>query len=195
MNVTTLANLKRHIGLAGDSEDAALQTILAAVSAQIEAYLARALERVERIEQHDVERGQRVFLLQAYPVDTASAFEVRNDAAREFGVAIPIDPDNFYLHARSGRLTFDHSGLLSWGPGTLQVLYTGGMGGTTSDIQSGFPDVEMAGILQAGHLFQRRHDLGITTVSSEGGSVSAIERTPLLDRVRGMLDLHRRRAA
>lgn len=173
MDLTTKARVKEILEKTTTGLDALIDQFIVGVSAQIEKHLDRFAEEIERTEQHDVDPGQHVFLLRGFPVDAVAAFELKNDVTRDFASATLIDTDRFYLDRSPGVLTFDHF-ILVWGPGTLQVKYTGGLGTNTADAITNFPDIAHAADLQVAHLIERRHQLGLTSFSAEGGSVSKV---------------------
>src|SRR3989337_1356132 len=138
-----------------------------------ERWLGRKLQKTAYTQQMDVRRGQSVFQLDAYPVETSPALALRNDLGRDF-TGTAIDADNYYLDLERGTNTFDKSYLV-WGPGVLQAIWTGGMASSTTILvsSSAFEGIDLGADLQIAHVFQRRHEVGATSFAAEGGSIAA----------------------
>jgi len=138
-----------------------------------ERWLGRKLQKTAYTQQMDVRRGQSVFQLDAYPVETSPALALRNDLGRDF-TGTAIDADNYYLDLERGTITFDKSYLV-WGPGVLQAIWTGGMASSTTILvsSSAFEGIVLGADLQIAHVFQRRHEVGATSFAAEGGSIAA----------------------
>ena len=145
---------------------------IASVSAAAE---TRWLRRKTKLETHtrqmDIDRGQRVIFLDAYPVSAAPVPEFRNDLSREF-TGDAIDASSYYLDLTSGIVEFDRVYLIQ-GAGVLEAMWTGGMASSTAALISGaaFDDVIRGAEIQVAHMFQRRLDIGRSSLSAEGGSL------------------------
>ena len=80
MLITTRAAIKDFIGITTSENDIILSSIATAVSAHIERYLRRQIEIKERVKYFDVDKNQKVFSFDAYPV---SACVIYNDTLRK----------------------------------------------------------------------------------------------------------------
>lgn len=106
----------------------------------VERWLNRHIIQEARTEQLDVESGQMVFLLKGYPVASSPTPVFKSDFNRDFVSAQAISDTTFYLKLSIGKVEFE-TFLPTFGPGTLQVVYTGGMAPTIVRL-NGVPGAE-----------------------------------------------------
>ncbi len=193
MDLTTLARIKTLLAIdtAETQHDALLSQLISAVSAEAEVFLDRHAQQVARVEQYDVYNRQAVFFLRGYPVLVAPAPTVNHNLDRDFSGA-DLSVDAYYLELATGKLTVDRVELTP-GPGVLEVSYTGGMAASTAALVTAFPAVAHAVDIQVAFVFQRRHSLGISGFSAEGGSVSLETPVELIPIVKSSLKRFRRK--
>jgi hypothetical protein len=188
MDLTTKDNVKALIGLTGSGDDVLIVALVKAVSAQITRYMKREVAIAERTEFHDVEPGQKVFLLKAYPV---TACAVYNDEARAF--TTPLGADVYTFLGSRGRIVVDDYPLID-GAQVLKVVYTGGLAASQEALETQYPDIEMAARIQTAYVYDRRKKLGLASESFGNGSVQFEQKLEILPTVKEMLDPHRRKA-
>lgn len=173
INLTSLAALKAAIDEPSSSTalDAYLTRVIAAVSAAILNWLGREAQTATYTETFDIEPGQRVWTLKAYPIDSVTSVKI--DHNREFGAATAIDSSDYVV--LSGRARGAVKLLYDEAPGdqVVQITYQGGMGSTTQQLVSGFPEVEAAAQLWASAIVKKRKagPQG-QTVTAAGGSIT-----------------------
>ncbi|MCZ2340421.1 MAG: phage head-tail connector protein [Bacteroidales bacterium] len=127
MALDTLSDVKLSLGISGSADDSLLALLQDAADAFITAHCGRSFTGGTFIEQHA--GGQRLLILQNYPVSSLIAVEV--DPNRQFGSGTELDPSAFVLHADRGVIACLRGAFLPGGagqadafPGTVQVTYT-----------------------------------------------------------------------
>lgn len=164
MLITTKENIKKLLGI--NADDIIIQSMALAASAAIEKYLDRKLEKLARTEYFDVDAGQCVFFVSAYPI---VSIQVYNDADRAFATALS-QTDYTYL-GDSGRVVVDKYSLDS-GYNALKVVYTGGLATSQAELEQNHPDLEMAARIQAALWFKSKDKLNVSSeLIQNGGSV------------------------
>lgn len=130
MNLTTLARVKA--GLVGmltsTQHDAYLKGLIISVSARIEQYLDRHIQRMARTEYYDAALDQKAWYLKGYPVASTPAAVIYYDTARGF-TGTAQDASTYFIDTSTGRLRFDDAPNQErdlW-PGSIKAVYTGGM--------------------------------------------------------------------
>jgi len=174
--LTTLAALKVAAGERADdtSIDDYLREIIAAVSAAIVNYLGRSVATTTYTQVFDIELGQTEWFLEAYPIDSVTSVKV--DHNREWPAGSAIDSTDYVI--KSGRARGSIVLLTDEAPGVgvLQVVYVAGMGATTAQLTSGFPEVEAACQQWCSAIVKKRKTgPDGQTVSMAGGSVTKEE--------------------
>jgi len=190
---TTLTRVKVHLATGGADPLAAthddyLNELLRAYSAEFERYLGRRSQVVERREQFNVEPGQHLIVLPAYPVSSVAT--VINDTGRDFDGSA-IDSDDYYVNEEAGLIEVDNVSLIP-GRGAVRVTWTGGLGTNTTALVRDFPDLAHACDLQTIYHFRRRQSLGASGLSQGGGNVSWEGALDLLPTVKQILDRRKR---
>lgn len=190
---TTLARVKASAETGGqdpvDSDnDAYLNQLIADYSAVFETYLGRRSTNGSYREQFDVEPGQGVIVLDAYP--NVSVASVYNDSGREFSGST-ISAADYHVDSPNGLVQFDKVSLVP-GYGSVLINWTGGLGTTTTALVRDFPDLAHACDIQVAHHFRRRDSLGSTGQSLGAGNVSWEGAMNLLPTVKDILDKRKR---
>ena len=194
MDLTTLARVKNILKDDGTQNDVLIDQLIDAVSLQIERILNRHTMESARTEQYDIVPRQQVFMLRGFPVLASPAAVVKNSLSRDFAAASAIASTSYYLDAPRGILNIDLIGL-AWGPGTLQVAYTGGLADTTVNLVANYPNIATACDLQVAHLIQRKDELGLSSFSAEGGSVVVAIQAGLIKVAEQLIQPYKRMAA
>lgn len=188
MLLTTKDNIKKFLGITSNNEDVILSSIATAVSKQIEKHLLRGVHIEERTQYFDVEEGQKVFQLDAYPVTPITACAVYNDYSRAFQTA--IDPGNYTVFGSTGELIIDQYSLTT-GFRVLKAVYTGGMAATQQALEENYPDIEMATRIQGAFLYTKKDKLGISGETIAGGGQIQYQKIELLPTVKEILQPYR----
>lgn len=191
MDLTTVARVKNLLEISSAQHDTLLLALVKSVSQEVELFLNREIEEKARTEQYDVEINQRLWLLRAYPVKNGEVFEITENLDRDFS-GDPIDPTNFYINERRGALKVERTFFIPRGPGVLEIVYTGGMADNTANFIVKFPAIAQATDHQVAFLFKRKDTLGISSFSSEGGSISMEIPVELIPMVKSVLNRFRR---
>lgn len=187
MLITIAANIKSLIDKTGSEDDVILQAIALGVSARVESYLGRAIESTERTAYIDVDKGQKLFPLKAFPVSAVTG--VWNDFDRSWSTE--IDSDLYTFLGDWGELIIDQYILVA-GAKRLKVTYTGGLAATQSALQTSYPDIEMAARIQGAFVYEKRQKLGLGAEAVAGSSVRFQVKYKLLPDVMDTLDQYRR---
>ena len=146
-----------------EMDDRAEQLIDAIVSLVQRDYLATEFLKKTRTEQPHFRRGDRALSLMAWPVSEVES--VKFDPERGFGSDIDaVDPGNYYLDGDAGQIVFDDR-LECEKPGSIQVVYKGGMASSFADLKSRYPEIVQAVLMWCGDWFDR------------GSRISAREKT------------------
>lgn len=157
-------------------------------SARAESMMDRRVATATYTEYLDVRDGQQVFSLRAYPVVTMST--VVNDSGREY-TSGTIDSGDYSCMSAAGLLRIDDFALDS-GPAALRVIYKGGMATTAASFAVSYPEIAAALDAQVAYVFERRANLGRTSVSAGPGSVSYVGALDWLPHVKQTLLRYRR---
>lgn len=194
MNLTTTEHVKRYLTdavpaagarLAGD--DALLGQLVTWVSENAAGYMDRLIEQASRTEYFDIDYGQRLVMVRAYPI--ASISSIVNDVTRAY-TSGTIDSDDYVADASGPIINFDYS--LSAGPRALKVTYTGGLGTTVDAICAAYPDLCQAVTTQVAHEWKRRASLGEDASVIAQGSITPGGPVNWLPMARATLDRYRR---
>lgn len=190
MLITTLANVKQLLSIetSNTGDDVRIQSFVLAVSATIEKHLMRSLHIEERIQYFDVDRSSKEFYLKAYPI---TAIAVYNDYGREYATA--IDSDNYSIRSGSGRLVIDKQSLTE-GFDALKIVYTGGLALTQQELQSAYPDLEMAARMQCGIWYKMKDRLNLSSETVQGVGQTNYKSLKLDPAVVEMLDDYRNKS-
>lgn len=199
MDLTTLDRVKSRMDFESPDtqDDRRLARAIKSASARIEKYCGRLFEQKARTRQYGIPRGATSMFVDAYPIldasttPSATAPVINVDSAREFGSGTLVDVDNYYLKKRTGEIQFDRISL-DWGPGAMKIVYTGGIAATPQGIVDAQPDLAEAVDLTVSYWFQRRQEVGLRTVSAEGGSISSFSPSALTDDVTEILEQFRK---
>ena len=194
MDLTTTDRVKVHLEADGELrasslQDAQLSALIAHYSAAAERYMGRTVATGATTQYLDVAPRQQAFVLDAYPVSSISA--VYSDDSRGF-TSDAISSDYYSLQGATGLLRMDAYYPAS-GPGTLKVVYTGGMAASAASFAASYPDIAAAIDMQIVYHISRRGSLGGTSYSGpEGTGVAWTGQLDWLRHVRAVLDRHRR---
>lgn len=134
-------------------------------------------------------RGQRLIQLDRYPIDSVVSLKESTDG--DFNSATTFAPTDYFVDAEKGQIELRWYDLTQ-GVGNVQVVHAGGLFRDTGEVD---PDIRfLAAARQVGFMWKSRDKLGITSMSSQGQSVTVYSQQPLLPEVEEVLKpLHRPR--
>lgn len=187
MNLTVLNDVKLILNHKTDGDDTRLNKLIELVSAEMETYLDRFTKRqTNKIEIFD---GLQRVQVRGFPISTLT--DVRSDSERVFGSSTVVDSKNYYADLERGVITIDKQ-FVRYGPGTLRVQYTGGMGTDTANFMSLYPDIASAASIEVAFRFQRTKEVGLVAVAAGGASLTLQLQEQFLPVVKAALDRHLR---
>lgn len=179
MDFTTSTRVKAlGQGFSGSTQDTLIGTLITALSAATERYLDRGIEYTSRTEYFNVEPGQRVLRLHAFPA--IASVTLYNDTAHESGTytqfpaTTAVDAGSYAIDTDRGLLIVD-DGILLDGSKAVKVTYTGGIasGATSaSGLVTAFPDIAQAVDMWVIYALRQGMNPGYTSVAVDGGSVA-----------------------
>ena len=194
MDLTTQAEVLEALEVSAGSMKAAA---LAAIDGWITMYsdlvalpLARWVEQTARTEQYDLRPNQAMLFLRGYPVLETPAAVVKIDTQRAFPSSAVEDTSNYYLDLARGKIKWSLPPSV-WGPGIVQVAYTGGMAEDAAAFVAAFPGLSKEVAAQVAYHYRRRHEPGGNVQVGAGGRQyqGALKFLPGLDRA---INAHRR---
>jgi len=194
----TLAELKDHLGLAVSdaSHDLTLAAIAAALSPVFDRYLGRIILLTADDATDYYTGGGPNLWLRRYPV--VSITSVIDDPLYAFEAADALTANTDYRLVNGGVNGVLRSLTGHWldAPDAIAVTYRGGYcsaGSTPGEGETPLPgDIRLAAVLQAAFLFKRRDDIGLQSVSFEGGAIQKFAPLELLAAVRQLLEPYKR---
>ncbi len=193
MDLTTSARVKEMLDSGGISVGSAIDTLITQMistySQNVERFLGRHVESTSRTEQYDIEVGQRFFHLPGSPISSITSVKAADD--RDFASADAIDTDNYYADLARGSIEFDTSPS-AVGPGTLQIIYEGGMAANTAAFIAAYPDVAQACDMQIAYVISRKDQLGAQSIGMQSGSIGWSGPVDMLPEVKRILEPYRR---
>lgn len=179
MDLVTLADMKAFLEIptAQTTHDALLSTLITRVSARIETFLNRNLEKKARSMYFNA--GRKIYFLPAYPIDLASSLSVTYS-----GTVQTID-DDFFVWEELGKIEF-YIETTRTEPKEIYIVWTGGY------LVAGLPeDIVLAATMQTAFVFRRRKDIGVNSIALPDGSLSVNVPINLVPEVKSMLLSHR----
>lgn len=133
---------------------------------------------------------QRRLIVASPPIAASPAVQLWQSlgSPRVYGSdELMINGEDYFVYEDSGLI--EHSYYFFSGPKSVKVIYTGGY--LTAD-GVGIPgDLRLAAIAQTKILFDRREELGVSSRSQEGGSITMLSVLTLPRQVTMMLDPYR----
>jgi len=127
-------------------------------------------------------RGQRLIQLDRYPID--SVISVKESVDGDFASGTTFAATDYFVDAEKGQIEMRWHDL-SPGVGSIQVVHAGGLFRDTGAVD---PDIRfLAAARQVGFMWKSRDKLGITSMSSQGQSVTVYSQQPLLPEVEAVL--------
>jgi hypothetical protein len=179
MLLTSIADIKTFLEITNTSFDTMLTLIATMVSARVETYLNRNLEKVARTQYFDA--GRRYYYLPAYPIDLTAALTITD------GSAAQVINDDYFVWENEGLIEFPTPPSYT-DPKQIKIIWTGGYASYDALPQ----EIQFATILQSAFVFRRRKDIGLNSVTMPDGSINVNAPTDLLPEVQKILRMQRR---
>jgi hypothetical protein len=193
VSVCTAAQVKARRGVSVSDYDTMIQTIIAGVAAQFDAHCNRKLVLPATAVTLTFPGGQPRLYLPYYPV--VSVTSVTEALAGAFSTATALTSGTDYvLNADRGRLVRIGAAWLrdDYGDDAVEVIVRGGYaaaGATLGEGETAMPDpIVEAGVRQADHIFAHREQMGLTSESAGGATVSVYGQDRLLPGVVELLN-------
>lgn len=184
MNLIEVNDLKRVLSITHNTEDVLLHDLIDGVSVQLENYCNRKFEKVERTEYPLTAPGNALFRVKAFPI--ISVTSIHDDPDHAFGSDTLVDTSDYVFYEELGLIE-RVSGNFNTGKKSVKIVYTAGY-----EAPKNIPaDLKQACILQAGFIYQRRMELGLKSVSLEGGGSVTHQKLGLLPAVKQLLAPYR----
>ena len=179
MDLITLAELKAFLEIktATTDHDALLSSLITGVSARIEKFLNRDLEKKARTKYFNA--GRKNYYLPAYPIDLDSPITVVYDET------LQVKDSDYYIWEDLGKIEFVLT-TVCYRPKEIQITWTGGYASNSLPY-----DISLATTMQTAFIFRRRKDIGVSSISMPDGSLSVNVPVKLLPEVENMLKVHR----
>lgn len=196
---TTLASVKLMLDIEPNDcdRDELITKLISDVSARFVRYLGLHAVKAQRTEQYELAQAKKLLSLDAKSIDTGSTFTIKlGNSATDFTTAGEVDSTMYTVNAVGGwvRLRIDTPS----DPNIVEVTYTGGLGTSTADLMTNFPELSSAAELQVKYLLNRRDSLGGnitvhgTSAGFGGGGTTYTGEYGLMGEVMSVLDMHRR---
>lgn len=194
--ICTLADVKERLGLSDTDHDIAINRIVLGLEEVFNSYTSRELiVNAADVTEYYTGCSPELQLLR-FPV--VGITSIKESAVYDFDSATALVENAGYRIVRQGKNGILHHIFSNWlgAVDGIQVIYRGGYcaaGQSPGTGEFALPaDLREAAIEQASFLFKRRDDLGLSGVSSQGGSISKFSAIDLLPMVKKILDKYRR---
>jgi hypothetical protein len=190
--LTQLATVKGRLGieLFDTTDDVLLTNIIRHVSARFAAACNRVFDYGADLT-FEFRADQSSVLVDRPPIESVSQFELKSSETEGWLLQSAID--YLLLPQRTG---LELAAPLGCSRQLGRVTYTGGYilpGASPTGNQRALPDdIEQTCIEQVAYWYQRRSQLGLVSVSSEGGVVQQFQSSDLLPQVRAVLKHYER---
>lgn len=193
--ICTLADVKERLGLANTDHDDTLIRLILSCEGLFNTFVGRELlQPAADVTEYYTGCGDHL-QLKRYPIIAITSIKEALDY--DFASADALVADEAYRILNDGvnGILFRIYGAWFDTPDATQVIYRGGycaVSESPGDGETALPDdIREAAIEQAGFLFKRRDDLGLSAISFEGGSISKFSAIDLLPMVKKTLDRYR----
>jgi hypothetical protein len=181
MKLCSVRDVKLLLDKNDTDHDSLLDKMVDFVSSMLEGAMnGRLLKSQQRIKYFNP--SGRIYLLPAFPVDTASPFTVEVDGTSQ------VVNDDVFLYEDTGIVEFPVDNVWS-DPKDVKITWTGGYTeGTGSGILAVPDDLSFACVLQTSFLFRRRKDLGTSYILMPDGAASIPTKEGLLSSVQDIVN-------
>jgi hypothetical protein len=193
--ICTLSDIKERLGLADTANDVALTRIIEGIGSLFDSYTGRSLIiTAADITEYYTGCGPSL-QIRRFPI--VSITSTKESIDYKFGDDSFLVVNTDYRIITGGRFGIIQRLWTNWLdlPDSIEVIYRGGY--CSADVVPGegetaLPsDLREAAIEQATFLWKRKDDLGLSSVSAEGGSINKFSDMDLLPMVKRILDRYR----
>lgn len=190
------ADVKDRLGLTSSEYDTVIDRIILGIESIFNKETHRKLVLNAADETYDFTGGMSIIVLPRYPI--VSVTSIKEAIDYDFAAATALlSGTDYKLNYDSGRLYRLNEEWLDW-PDGCRIIYKGGYkaaGATPSTGETAMPDdLREAAILQSSFVFKRRDDIGLSSVSHDGGSIQSFSSLDLLPQVKNILESYQRRS-
>ena len=188
-NLTQLTTVKSRLGISDTTDDTLLTNLIKFASARFERECNRLFDRqANTTDEFSADRYE--LPVTRYPIESVSAFHLKSNETEGWVAETGVE----YLIRRACIVSlFFPLGVCSQ---IIRVTYTGGYvlpGTTPGSGQTALPDdLEQACVEQVAFWYQRRHQLGLVTVPSDGRTFYQLGQIDLLPNVLPVLKKYER---
>jgi len=166
MDATTAARVKDLLEITSTTHDTVLGRLITVVSQRIENFIDRSLERTTRTEEYDIKPRQRVLFLRAYPLTGQGAITgIKIATDWDFAAATAVTSTDYHVDLNTGAIHFNFYPITNYlgnnmatAPNAVQVVYSGGLGSTATDIINNYPAIASACETQVIAMWRRRDE-------------------------------------
>ena len=193
--ICTLADVKDRLGLSGTDNDVLINRIISGLEATFDNETMRQLllNPVDETLYWTGGGGQRI-ILPRYPI--CSITSIKESLDYDFDNTDALEEDTDYRAKYDDGIIYRINGKWLTQEDGIEIKYRGGFvsaGQTPGEDETPMAnDLREAAIQQASFIFKRRNDIGLTAVSSQGGSINSFSAMDLLPLVRQTLDNNKR---
>jgi len=193
--ICTLSDVKDRLGITDTETDSLINRIILGIEAMFNSFTNRKLLLNSTDETYYFSGdGRHRVVLPRYPVVSITSIKESYDYDFDNTDSLIANTD-YRLIAETGVICRIASTWCNYEDG-VQVVYKGGYvaaGQTPGDGQTAMPaDLREAAIEQASYIYKRKHDIGLTAQSFDGGSINKFAPIDLLPLVKTILDNYRR---
>jgi hypothetical protein len=192
--ICTLADVKDRLGL-NDEFDTVITRIITSIEGIFNTETRRTLIVTEEdVTDYFTPKGNYI-QLERYPVVNITSIKYATDYDFAIADAMVVDEDyRLMKQGKNGIIYFPYG--IAGPPDSLQIIHRGGFcsagqspGVGEFAMDSGLRELA---IQQSSFIFKRKDDIGLSSVSSQGGSISKFSDMELLPMVKVILDDYRR---
>lgn len=177
MGLTTVANVKTYLGIAGSADDALIENLIDRVTNFVQKYCNRKFTKSNYDEYYDGS-GTGYLLLPNYPIDSVTLLEI--DDITKASTDYAIYTDSGMIRLKNGQFT---DGILN-----VHVTYTAGYANVPKDLEQACTEIVAMKYYSRG-----TEKFGVTARSfGEGGTISYEKTLPA--EIKSVLDLYKRRS-
>ena len=187
--LTQLSSVKARLGVSDTADDALLTNLIKFASGRFERQCNRLFDRqADTTDEFSADRCE--LRVARYPIESVSAFHLKSDETEGWVAQTGVE----YLIRRACLISLPFP--LGDCSQLVRVTYTGGyvLPGTSPGAgQTALPDdLEQACVEQVAFWYQRRDQLGLITVPSDGRTFYQLGQIDLLPNVRPVLTKYER---
>ena len=200
MDATTKERVKDLLEITGTSQDNVLDRLIASVSQRMEDFIDRPFHATARTEEYSIKPRQNTLFLRAYPLTAQNQVtSVKIAGDWDFASVTAVDSGDYHVDLDTGMLHLNYYPITNYlgnnmatAPNVVQVVYTGGLATSTSNLISGYPAISAACETQVIAMWRRRDKPMIESVKIDEYSSTVAGPLEFLPDVRQALLPYRR---